>query len=347
LQSKLVQNLDSAKVFVNIAERSPLNRQAKKNISIIIKIAILVLAFWVIFKELSDNQSITKFGLLTDAISSSDVWIVIATLLLLMFLNWFLEALKWKYLLRNVEKISTWRAIESVFCGLTWAVFTPNRIGEYGGRVFFLSPRKRVIGVISMSVGAIGQMVITNVLGSLALLWFVISFMNLNVIVNFALTFLVAIFCSFFLVFYFNIQLIDSLLAKVKFIKPFRRFFSILAKYKKADLLRILTYCMSRFAVFTTQYCLVILLLIPEIPVFPMIMILFILFFVQSALPSLDIFDIGVRALTATYFFSFLTDHELAIMAATACIWLVNLIIPAILGSPFVLKINFFGNSRN
>jgi len=347
LQSKLVQNLDSVKVFVNIAERSPLNRQAKKNISIIIKITILVLAFGFIVQILTDNQNITDFRSLTKSITTLNVWIVIATLILLMFLNWFLEALKWKYLLRNVENISTWRAIESVFCGLTWAVFTPNRIGEYGGRVFFLSPRKRVIGLISMSVGAIGQMVITNVLGSMALLWFVGSFMNLNVIVNFALTFLVAIFCSFFLVFYFNIQLIDSLLAKVKFIKPFRRFFSILAKYKKADLLRILTYCLSRFAVFTSQYCVVILLLIPEIPIFSMLMVLFILFFIQSALPSLDIFDIGVRALTATYFFGFLTDQKVAIMTATACIWLVNLIIPAILGSAFVLKINFFGNTRN
>ncbi|WP_411274805.1 lysylphosphatidylglycerol synthase domain-containing protein [Daejeonella sp.] len=324
-----------------------MNRQTKKNLSIIIKIAILVLAFGFIFDKLRNNQNIASFKLLTNSISSSSVWIVLVTLFFLMLLNWFLEALKWKYLLRGVEKISTWKAVESVFCGLTWAVFTPNRIGEYGGRVFFLSPRKRVIGVISMIVGSIGQMVITNVLGSLALLWFVWNFMNLNIIVNFSLTFLVVIFCSFFLLFYFNIQLIDNLLAKVNFIKPFRRFFRILAKYKKADLLRILTYCLSRFTVFTTQYCLVIVLLIPDIPFFPMVMILFILFFIQSSLPSLDIFDIGVRALTAGYFFGFITNQELAIMAATACIWLINLIIPAILGSAFVLKLNFFGNSSS
>lgn len=269
------------------------------------------------------------------------------TVFVLMLINWFLESLKWQYLLRDVEKISTWKAVESVFCGLTLAVFTPNRIGEYGGRVFFLSPRKRIIGIISMGVGAVGQMVVTNVIGSFALLWFVGHFIELNVLINFALTFLVAIFCSFFLLFYFNIQVIDGILAKVKFVKPFRRFFGVLAKYKKANLLNILLYGLSRFIVFTTQYCLIILLLIPEIQVFPMIMIMFIVFFIQSALPSLDLLDIGVRALTATYFFSFLTDHEVAIMAATTIIWLINLIIPAILGSVFVLKLNFFGSTRN
>lgn len=324
-----------------------MNRQTKKILSVIIKITVLVLAFWFIFQKLSNNQNISNFRSLTDKLSASSVQTVIASLVVLMLLNWFIEALKWKYLLRNVEKLTTWRAVESVFCGLTWAVFTPNRIGEYGGRVFFLSPRKRIIGVISMAVGAVAQMVITNVLGSLALLWFVGSFIQLHIIVNFALTFLVAIFCSFFLLFYFNIQLIDGLLAKVKLIKPFRRFFSILAKYKKADLLRILLFSLGRFTVFTIQYCLIIHLLIPEMPIFSMVLMLFIFFFIQSALPSLDIFDIGVRALTATYFFGFLTNQEVAIMAATASIWLVNLIIPAVLGSVFVLKLNFFGSTRS
>ncbi|MEJ7691635.1 lysylphosphatidylglycerol synthase domain-containing protein [Daejeonella sp.] len=324
-----------------------MNPRAKKILSIIIKISVLALASWSIFQTLRNDQNISNFRSLTASLSSTSIWSVVITLFLLMLLNWFIEALKWKYLLRDVEKISTWRAVESVFCGLTWAVFTPNRIGEYGGRVFFLSPRKRIIGVISMGVGALGQMVVTNVLGSLALLWFVGSFIELNLIINFALAFLVALFCSFFLLFYFNIQLIDGLLSKVKFIKPFRRFFSILAKYKKADLLRVLIYCLTRFAVFTTQYCLIINLLIPGISIVSMILMLFILFFVQSALPSLDIFDIGVRALTAKYFFGFLTNQEVAIMAATASIWLINLIIPAVLGSVFVLKLNFFGNNRS
>lgn len=307
----------------------------------------MVLAFWFIYKKLSNNRSISDFKELVSSIPSDSVWLVMISLFLLMLLNWFLESLKWKFLVRQVESISTWKAVESVFCGLTWAVFTPNRIGEYGGRVFFLSPRKRIMGVIAMSVGAIGQMVVTNVLGAFALLWFVSHFMELNLLVNFSLTFLVAIFSSFFLLFYFNIQWIDGLLSGINFLKPFRRFFSIFARYNHSDLLRILIYCISRFLVFTTQYCLIIYLLIPEIPIFEMIMILMILFFIQSALPSLDLLDIGVRASTATYFFAFITGHEIAIMAATACIWLINLIIPAILGSVFVLKLNFFGSNRN
>jgi hypothetical protein len=75
-------------------------------------------------------------------------------------------------------------------------------------------------------------------------------------------------------------------------------------------------------------------------------MMVSILFFVQSTLPSLDLFDIGVRSVTASYFFSFITDQDVAVIACTACIWLINIIIPAVLGSYFVFKLNFFGNHQ-
>jgi hypothetical protein len=323
-----------------------LNQKNKKIFSILFKAAILILAFGFIFQKLSNNQNIANFKSLTKSLSLQSLYFVLGLVFLLMFLNWFLEALKWKYLIQRIERISTWKAVESVFCGLTWAVFTPNRIGEYGGRVFFLSPRKRIMGAIAMGVGAIGQMVVTNVLGSLAMLWFVGRFLNPNILFHFSLMFLVSVFCGFFLLFYFNIRWLEGLLSRISFLKPFQRFFRILGRYKKRELWQILMYCISRFAVFTTQYCIVIYLLVPHIGFFEMLMMIFILFFVQSALPSLDLLDIGVRSMTATYFFGFITHQEVAVMAATACIWLVNLIIPAILGSVFVLKLNFFDNNR-
>src|SRR5690606_10757729 len=106
--------------------------------------------------------------------------LTLSTVLLMMLLNWFLEALKWKYLCAGVSPIGTWRAVESVFCGLTWAVFTPNRIGEYGGRVMFLLPRRRIRGAVAMRVGALAQITITNVLGAAALCWFVGTYLGVS-----------------------------------------------------------------------------------------------------------------------------------------------------------------------
>ncbi len=324
-----------------------MNSLTKKILSICIKVTILGLASWYIYNRLSDNRGISDFRMLLGTLDPGSVWIVMSSLFLLMLLNCFLEALKWKYLVQKIEIISTWKAVESVFCGLTWAIFTPNRIGEYGGRVFFLSPNKRIKGAVAMSVGTIGQLVLINVFGALALRWFVYRFMDLNPIMNLSISILILVFSAFFLLFYFNIHWINGLLSKIKFMKRYKRFFIIFSRFKTSELLRILLYCLSRILIYSTQYFLIIHFLIPQIDPLDVILILFIFYFVQSSMPSLDLLDIGLRATTAAYFFSYITDQEIAVMAAIASIWLINLIIPSILGSVFVLKLNFFGSPRN
>ncbi len=324
-----------------------MNLKSKKIISILVKASVLVLATVFIVYKLSHNQNLHNFNVLIRNLSAGRVSSVLLLIFMLMLLNWFLEALKWRYLVRKIEYISVWKSVESVFCGLTWAIFTPNRIGEYGGRVFFLAPRKRVLGAIAMGVGAVGQMVITNVLGAVAIVWFVISFVPAERWMLYLLLLLAFGFCLFFVLFYFNIKILAGLLGKISFLKRFNRFFMILAGYKRKDLFVVFNYCIARFIVFTSQYYLIINMLIPGLPGFSMIMMIFILFFVQSALPSLDLLDVGVRTMTATYFFGFITHQEVAVMASTAYIWFVNLIVPAILGSVFVFKLNFFGTARN
>ena len=321
--------------------------KSKKIFSVVFKIAILLLAFGFIFKKLHNNKNLTNFQTLAKGLNLEYLYLTLVAVFLLMLLNWFIESVKWRFLLRKIERITLQKALESVFCGLTLAVFTPNRIGEYGGRVFFLSPRKRIFGVIAMAVGSVGQMVITNVLGAIAILWFVWRFFDLNILLFYALIFVVVGFICFFLFFYFNIRLLDYLLSKVKYLHAFKRYFHIFDKFKKADLRLVLFYSLCRYIVFSSQYCLIIHLLVPEIPIADMIMMIFILFFIQSALPSLDLLDVGVRSMTATYFFAFITSQEVAIIASTTLIWLVNLIIPAIIGSVFVLKLNFFDKSDN
>lgn len=264
-----------------------------------------------------------------------------------MFINWGLEALKWRKLIFRIEKISIWRAVESVFCGLTWAVFTPNRIGEYGGRVFFLSPKRRIIGIVVMAVGNIGQMVLTNIFGAIALCLFIYKFIDMDYRLFYALVVLSIMFCLFFMLFYFNIRWLNGILLSFPYTRKYKKFYSILSRYQTGELLGILMLCLARYLVFSTQYFILFSWLIPEIHYLDILMMVSILFFVQSTLPSLDIFDIGVRSVTAAYFFGFVTTQDIAVIACIAIIWLINIIIPAILGSYFVFKLDFFGNSRH
>ncbi|MBS1525031.1 MAG: hypothetical protein JST19_05245 [Bacteroidetes bacterium] len=315
---------------------------AKKLFSYLLKAAILILAFIVIYRRVDNNDNLKRFELLIGKIKPAEAIAVMSAVGVLMLVNWVTEAFKWKYITRELTNITSWEAIEAVFCGLTWAVFTPNRIGEYGGRVMFLPNRKRIHGIFAMAVGSFGQNVITNTLGLTALCWFVFTFIHVNIVVSLALSLAAGGFIILLLVFYFNISWLVTLLNRIRFLKKYHRFFDIMARYKTPELLNIMWFCLTRFFVFSFQYFLVIHLLIPGMPVFPMMMMVFILFFVQSALPSLDLFDIVVRNYTASTFFVYITTQNLAVMAAVSSIWFINLIAPAILGSVFVLKLRFF-----
>ncbi|MET1057204.1 MAG: hypothetical protein ABWY16_17965 [Pedobacter sp.] len=310
----------------------------------VLKVAIVAFTFWFIYHKLSANTNLKEFKNILSGIPAPEIAAVLSLVVLLMFLNWGLEAVKWKRLLRQIESISLWRSIESVFCGLTWAVFTPNRIGEYGGRVFFLSPKRRIIGVVAMAVGNIGQMVLTNIFGAIAVCLFIYRFVDLDYRLNYALVALSVMFCIFFLIFFFNIRWLNGLLLSMRFTRKYKKFYSILGRYHKKELLHILSLCLARYVVFSTQYFIMFYWLIPDIHYLDILMMVCILFFVQSTLPSLDLFDIGVRSVTASYFFSFVTSQDVAVIACTASIWLINIIIPAILGSYFVFKLNFFGS---
>lgn len=193
-----------------------------------------------------------------------------------------------------------------------------------------------------MGIGAISLMVITNVVGIWSISWFVYRYLEVRGILFFAMLVFALLFSAFFILLYFRLRVLNDLLLKIKFLRKYERFFSILKKYDQKKLFRVFSYSLARFIVFTSQYCILLQVLLPELPFIPMVLMTFLLFFVQSALPSLDLFDVGVRSITASYFFGFLTDQNVAVMAIAAFIWFVNLIVPAIIGSFFTFKINFF-----
>lgn len=316
----------------------------RKILTTFIKIAVVAFAFWFIYRKITHHNDLREFIHLISQVPVLQLYLVMGSIVLLMLFNWGLEAIKWQSLIERVERISLWRSIESVFCGLTWAVFTPNRLGEYGGRVFFLSPKRRVIGVVAMAVGNIGQLVLTNVLGAVAICFFVYRFFDLAQVLFVAICIVSAVFALFFLIFYFNIKWLNSLLLSIKITRKYKKFYAVLARYRKKELLRILLFCLARYAVFTSQYVIMFIWLIPSLKIGDVLLMVPILFFVQSTLPSLDLLDIGIRSFTALFFFKYITAQNTAVVACIASIWLVNIIIPAILGSFFVFKLNFFGN---
>lgn len=296
-------------------------------------------------KKISDQQNLLAFEILMRDLETVTLWITMSVVVGLMFLNWFLEVVKWRYLSRRLEILSYWKAIKSVFSGLTWAIFTPNRIGEYGGRVMLLRPRNRAKGAVAMGVGLLAQLVLTSVFGALSIAWFVHTFLPTPVPVKLAVWIIASLYALGFVVFYFNVHWIDKLIKKVKFLRRIKPFFSILKDFTSKELAQVLWISFARFVIFTSQYIILMMVILPELPFVSMVLMIFILFFVQSAMPSLDIFDFSVRSFVASNLYAYITTQEIAVMAIVSCVWFVNLILPAIIGAFFVLNVNYVGGN--
>jgi len=320
-----------------------LTTSTKKIVSYLLKAGIVIVAALFIYRQFSKKSNeLQEFELLASNLSVSKVVFTLGVVVLLMFLNWFLEALKWRYVTKTLIDISLWEAVEAVFCGLTWAVTTPNRIGEYGGRVMFLPNRKRIPGIFAMGVGSFSQALITNVLGIISSVWFVLSFIGDKKWVCIGFVAILGALVLLQLIVYFHIKWMVYLFDKITFIRKYHRFFDVLSRYKTHELLKTMAFSLARYVTFTFQYYLVFQLLVPQVSIVPMLLVLMVFFFVTSTLPSLDLFDIGVRGFTAAHLFIYVTDQKLAVISCVSLIWLINLFIPAILGSLFVFKLKFF-----
>ena len=60
-----------------------------------------------------------------------------------MCFNWGIEAKKWQVLMKPIEDLSWWTACKATLTGLSFAMNTPNRIGEYAGRILYVKKENR------------------------------------------------------------------------------------------------------------------------------------------------------------------------------------------------------------
>ena len=324
-----------------------LTKTQRKYLNLLIKIAIVALAIWFMISKVNNQKNLREFESLINQVDPFSIRLVLIAVFILMFVNWSLEVVKWKYLCRRIEPISNWKAVKSVFCGLTWAIFTPNRIGEYGGRIMLLKPQNRASGAVAMGVGLFGQLVWTSVFGAVSIAWFVTTFLETPASVDFGVWILAIIYSLAFLILYFNVSWVDRLVGKVKFLKKIKPFFAVLEDFSVKELSYVLLLSIIRFIIFTSQYIILMSVIIPGMPVVSMVLMIFIMFFIQSAVPTLDIFDFSVRSFVASNLYAYITTQEIAVMAIVSCVWFVNIIFPAIIGSVFVLNVNYISDTES
>lgn len=287
------------------------------------------------------RNAIEQWESVNTTLSSTYSFTIIIGVFCLMILNWVSESYKWKILLEKVSSISLGSAINGVFAGITFSLFTPNRLGEPAGRLLFLPSIARKPSVLAMSVGAISQMIITYSLGLIGLIYFN-QLIKRNLGFNFPLliAFLISI-VLFVLLLYLNLGKVSKMISSISLFKKHSELLKVYEKYNKVDLLTIFFIALLRYSIYSFQYVLLIHMFLPELALLKIASIVPVLFMAQSIIPSFALTDLGIRGSMAVYFFGYITNQSLAVISAAFLLWFINIIIPSLIGCFFILRLNY------
>jgi len=273
---------------------------------------------------------------------------LIFIVVLMMFINWMLESLKWKFMIRKIEAISFFTSFRAIFSGITVSSFTPNRIGEYGGRVFCLEKSDRIQAVFITILCSMAQLLTTIIFGSFAFFilheqfledqYFIIEISRFSLLVLFVLNIL-------FVLAYFNVAFLINFLWKFSFFNFLRQYINVISLFNFKDLLVTFLYSVFRYLVFSIQFLILLHVFNVDISLYDAILSVMLVFFFITLTPTITIAEIGVRGSMALLVFLKFSTNVIGILSSTFLLWIINLIIPAIIGSFFIFSLKFFRKS--
>lgn len=329
----------------------------RKTFNYLIQAVIILVTYGFIYRQVFLERKLQDIaGFLSRMMEQQLAWVMISLIIMLMLINWGMETIKWRLLIAKIEELSFFRAFKAVMTGVSVSIFTPNRTGDYLGRVFILQKANHVEGILITLIGSLAQILVTICAGLFCLISFIDQYLHLSHLLHdyllIGMIFMVPCFVFLLILLYFKIGLISAIVsrffpAKWDRLKDYSRIFGI---YSGMELLGVLLLSLLRYVIFSTQFYILLRIFGVELPLSQGLILIPVIYLILTLVPSIALIDLGIRGTVSIFIIgmyfkqSGLTspDTELAILASSTVLWLVNLIIPAILGTFFVFNLKFF-----
>lgn len=312
----------------------------KKFLLIVLKwIVISSSLFYVAYRiydssDVLGNYSLSFFDL------SDFLFLIVA--LGLVFINWLLEAIKWRELLAVYTQISLWDSYRGVLIGLSAAIYTPNRVGEYFGRVLVLKKDFISQGVLATITGSLAQVLITLIPGAVAFGLLFVFFPDMSEKTNLDLWVVLVVsgfFALILLVLYLNMHKFGKFLFRLPIFRKFREYSDKIQAFRLRTLSFVLLLSGLRYVVFVSQYLLLLIVFKVDILYFQALIAISAGYFVMLIIPVFTFAEAGLRGAVALFFMEMVSDSTLGILSSAIGLWIINLALPALLGTLLISKI--------
>jgi uncharacterized membrane protein YbhN (UPF0104 family) len=308
-------------------------------IAIAVIISLISVAFIFYRFSLISGEKIT--GIL-EALSLPFHVLLLVTVVLLMLGNWAMEILKWKLLLKPRVQISGKRATASVISGISLGAITPNRIGEFAGRIFFLKDQDKIFGTVASFTGGFAQNIVTIFMGLICLIFHIGLYeyawiSEAPVFIYLILVLSVVIMIVLLMIVYLNLSYFIGKISHWKIARKFEAYLPHTADWSSKDLFIIFLYSFLRYVIFTTQYLFLLYIFGIDVPVTEQMIKIGLIFMLSSFIPSYSVSDIANRGSVSMAVFNN-PAMDLAVAAASVTLWVINLALPGLIGNIFIIR---------
>ena len=324
----------------------PVNRKLKIFLNYFLGPVIFIWVSFTIYHRIIRQPHLHEAWInIRHSLDDDRYWYLVLTLFL-MLVNWGIEARKWQLLVRQLENISFTKAFYSVLTGVSISVNTPNRVGEYGGRILYLKPENRLKAISLNMITSVSQLIVTVVMGIAGVVVLLCSFpleiLHRNGLTAFWTDILLyggLAFGVVTIVLYFRISWLVRLLEAMPVLRKIIPYIRVLDHYEWPLLANMLLLSTIRFVVFVSQYLLLFRLLYVDASWWQGFWVVSVVMLILAVIPTITITEFVVRGETMITLMGLFSHNEFAIGLASFVIWIINLIIPALAGSLLILGI--------
>nr|WP_245942935.1 hypothetical protein [Flavobacterium lacus] len=280
-------------------------------------------AIYYLYAELS-KKNLNDWQL----VSTKFTFFSLVGIVFLSVLNWFFEILKWQNLVNTFYKISLKEATVQSLGSLTASIFTPNRVGEYGAKMLYF-PKSETKKIILLNfISNSSQMATTLFFGVVGLMITGLFYDYFSYKIALFL-FIILLLFSLFIIFGKKIIIygfsVEKLIQKIK-------------SFPRNSLKTTQQLSVIRFLIFSHQFYFLLVIFGVEITYSLALATIFSMYFLASIVPSIHLMDVAIKGSVAFILFGKLGVNQWTIVSITTLMWFLNLVIPVLIGSLFVLK---------
>lgn len=304
-----------------------LNEKAKYYFFLFAKIAIALIAFYFIYEKISIQpweEIESKFSII-----DKSFFLLLLPILILSVFNWMAEVLKWQILSEQIKPISYKKSIKIVLSSFAVSTITPNRVGEYGAKVLYYnrSDWKKILSYNFL--GNMMQLLVTILMVIVSYFFLPNSILDKIPYLGYFTVILVVIILTIFL-FKRNINLSIPWISK-------NINLTLWSNIDFNSRVKVLSVSTFKYIAFSFQFMLILYFFRGDevISFFPIIALYY---FINSVVPTIFITDLVVKGSVSIMLFSFVGVDEITIIAVVLSAWIINFVLPTLLGVFHLLK---------